>query len=298
MSIFFRGLGAQSGPRRGTTRRRRQFYPPFLFSLIFATAAGCSSNPVADPTEVAPTVSHVHALVTNPADGSLLAGTHQGVFKIKDGRATLIGKSRQDTMGLAVLGPDRFYASGHPEAGADSPPHLGLIVSADGAKTWKTSSLAGQADFHTLVPTSDGVYGYNSVKSMLMFSRDGKEWADLFEGGIYDVAADPHDPRHLLLTTEEGVKDYRRGSEPVLRAGTSGIALLKWADRRTVVGLTAGGEVLVSTDIGRTWSKVGSVSGDIEALGTSAKGWQVATANGIFESTDKGETWHSILKLP
>ena len=270
MSIFFRGLGAQSSPRRGTRRRPRRLYPPLLFSLIFATAAGCSSTPVADSTKAAPSVSHVHALVTNPADGSLLAGTHQGVFKIEDGRATLIGKGRQDTMGLAVLGPDRFYASGHPEAGADAPPHLGLIVSADGAKTWKTSSLAGQADFHTLVPTSDGVYGFNSVRSMLMYSRDGKEWADLFEGGIYDVAADPHDPRHLLLTTEEGVKDYRRGSEPVLRAGTRGIALLEWADTRTVVGLTAGGEVLVSTDVGRKWSRVGSVSGDIEALGTGS----------------------------
>lgn len=294
MRTFLHGLGTPSGPRRAPARRR-PFFAALTLSLIAVSTAACSNG---ESSDAGPTVSHVHALVTNPADGSLLAATHQGVFKIVDGKATLVGKGRQDTMGLAVLGPDRFYASGHPEPGKDSPPHLGLIESNDGARTWKTMSFAGKADFHSLAPTATGVYGYNSVASTLMFSSDGKEWTGLFEGAVYDTAADPNDSDHLLFTTEEGVQDYRRGSAPTLLTGTRGIALIEWADKRTVVALAVDGGVRMSADAGRSWSKVGTVEGDIEALGTNADGWQVATANGIFESTDQGKTWRSILNQP
>lgn len=273
-------------------------HTPLVIGLIFATTAACSSNPVPDPAKADPALSHVHALATNPADGSLLAATHEGVFKIKDGKASLVGNGHQDTMGLAARGPDRFYASGHPEAGTGSPPHLGLIESDDGAKTWKTMSLAGKADFHSLAPTKTGVYGYNALTSMLMYSSDGKEWTDLFRGAVYDTAVDPNDSDHLLLTTEAGVQDYRRGSEPELRAGTSGIALIEWADGRTVVGLTVDRKVKVSTDEGKSWSLVGAVKGGIEALGTSSTGWQVATGDGVFESTDEGKKWRRILDQP
>ena len=295
MSTFLRGLGTVPGPRRATTRGR-PFFATFVLSLLFVSAFACSNKQ--SPTPAGATVSHVHALATNPSDGSLLAATHRGVFRIEDGKGTLVGNGRQDTMGFAVRGPDSFYASGHPEPGADSFGHLGLIATDDGAKTWTTLSLEGQADFHSLAPTKSGLYGYNSLSSTLMHSSDGKAWTELFQGAITDLAADPNDPDHLLLTTETGVQDYQRGSRPTPIAGTSGIALAEWADRRTVVGLSVNGNVLVSTDTGRNWSSAGHVEGGIEALGTSAKGWQVATAKGIFESTDKGITWHRILNHP
>lgn len=157
---------------------------------------------------------------------------------------------------------------------------------------------AGKADFHSLAPTNTGVYGYNSLTSMLMYSGDGKKWIDLFRGAVYDTAVDPNDSDHLLLTTEAGLRDYQRGSEPELRAETSGVALTEWADGRTVVGLTADGKVEVSTDTGKSWSLVGRVKGGIEAPGTSSTGWQVATADGVFESTDEGKSWRRILDQP
>ncbi|MDQ3157133.1 MAG: exo-alpha-sialidase [Actinomycetota bacterium] len=292
MSAFFRGLGILSGPRRATTRG---LFAVLVFSLIFVVAAACSTDQPAGTSSDDTSLAHVHALVTNPADGSLLAATHQGVYKVENERATLVGDGRQDTMGLTVLGPDRLYASGHPEDGTGSSPHLGLIASEDGAKTWTTLSQEGKADFHSLVPTEVGVYGFNSLKSTLMFSDDGKSWVDLFTADLYDVAADPSDPDHLLLATAQGLQEYRRGSDPVTVNDTSDVVFVEWVGKRTVVGLTPDGSVLTSTDDGRNWSPAGRVSGAIEALGATAEGWQVATSSGIYESTDQGKTWRRIL---
>ena len=265
--------------------------------LILTVTAACSNESNEDPGQAKTAVSHVHALVTNPADGSLLAATHEGVFKIENGAAALVGKGRQDTMGLAVIGPDQFYASGHPEPGKGTSPHLGLIKSIDATTTWTAMSMEGQADFHSLAPTKTGVYGYNSVTSTLMHSEDGKEWTDLLKTGLYDIAADPQDPERLLLTTEEGVQTYQRGATPELIPGTAGIAFIEWVDDGSVIGLKVDGRVVVSDDEGLSWSPAGNVTGDIEAFGAGPDAWQVATSDGIFESVDKGATWDKILDL-
>jgi len=265
--------------------------------LMLAMTAACSNEPTEDPGQAKTAVSHVHALVTNPADGSLLAATHEGVFKIENGAAALVGKGRQDTMGLAVIGPDQFYASGHPEPGKGTSPHLGLIKSIDATTTWTAMSMEGQADFHSLAPTKTGVYGYNSVTSTLMHSEDGKEWTDLLKTGLYDIAADPQDPERLLLTTEEGVQTYQRGATPELIPGTAGIALIEWVDDGSIIGLKVDGRVVVSNDEGLSWSPAGNVKGDIAAFGASPDAWQVATSDGIFQSTDEGKTWDKILDV-
>lgn len=268
-----------------------------MSGLVLAVTAACSNGSTEDPGQAKTSVSHVHALVTNPADGSLLAATHKGVFKIENGTAALVGKGRQDTMGLAVIGPDQFYASGHPEPGQGTSPHLGLIKSIDATTTWTTMSMEGQADFHSLAPTKTGVYGYNSVTSTLMHSADGKEWTDLLKTGLYDIAADPQDPERLLLTTEEGVQTYQRGATPELIPGTVGIALIEWADDGSIIGLKVDGSVVVSNDESLSWSPAGNVKGDIAAFGASPDAWQVATSDGIFQSTDKGKTWDKLLDV-
>ena len=298
MRTLFRGLGAVPSPHRAWTYDgRRRLAVLTVSGLVLTVTAACSNEPTEDPGQAKTAVSHVHALVTNPADGSLLAATHEGVFKIESGAARLIGQGRQDTMGLAVIGPDQFYASGHPEPSKGTSPHLGLIKSTDATKTWTTMSMEGQADFHSLVPTETGVYGYNSVTSTLMHSEDGKEWTDLLKADMYDIAADPQDTERLLLTTQQGVQTYRRGAEPELIPETAGIALIEWADDSSIIGLKVDGRIVVSNDEGRSWSPAGNVKGDIEAFGASPDAWQVATSDGIFESTDKGKTWARILDV-
>lgn len=278
--------------RRGRALRRPYVVAGLSLSVFVAVA--CSRDDVGEAPESSG-VAHVHALVTNPADDTLLAATHQGVFRIVAGKAELVGKGRQDTMGLTVAGADRFYASGHPELGVDSSPHLGLIASEDGAQSWSTVALEGRADFHSLAVTRSGIYGYNSLASKLMFSKDGTTWRDLVTVTAFDLTANPSDPDHLLLTTEDGVLEYRRGEKQKLLDGTTGFALIEWAGPRTLVVVTVDGKVLTSTDVGRSWHQVGRVDGEVEALGTNDRGWQVATSAGIFESTDEGQTWRRLL---
>ncbi len=267
-----------------------------LVSVVMVALVGCSATPDDGPSSPEG-ISHIHALVTNPADESLLAATHEGVFRIEDGVAKRVGTGRQDTMGFAARGPDSFYASGHPAPDDGGPPHLGLIASSDGAKTWTTESMEGEADFHALAPTEEGVYGFNSVTSQLVHSVDGRNWTDLIGGNFYDIATDPKDLKKLLLTTPDGLQTYERGGKPRTVPKTAGIALIEWLSDGTIVGLKVDGRVVTSTD-GHRWTASGEVAeGDVQALGANGDTIQVATTTGIYTSDDDGKTWKRILEI-
>src|ERR1700754_48556 len=113
-----------------------------------------------DPGQV-----HIHGLGVNPSDGAVLVATHTGLFRVAPGgdRQERIGDSYQDTMGFAVVGPDHFLGSGHPDpSDAESPPYLGLIESRDGGRTWSPLSLHGEVDFHVLEAAGGTIFGYGS----------------------------------------------------------------------------------------------------------------------------------------
>lgn len=111
-----------------------------------------------------------------------------------------VGDLYQDTMGFSVAGASRFIGSGHPDLRQarreNLPPHLGLIESTDGRKTWTPISLLGEADFHVLRSTAN-VYGYDASNHRLLASADrGKTWQELDKPGqIVDLASDPSDPK-------------------------------------------------------------------------------------------------------
>jgi hypothetical protein len=99
---------------------------------------------------------HVHRLGINPRDGALYAATHTGLFTIRDRAATRVADRYQDTMGFTVVGPDHFLGSGHPDFrdrqlyDPNRRPLLGLVDSRDAARSWRSLSLLGEADFHAL----------------------------------------------------------------------------------------------------------------------------------------------------
>ncbi len=163
-----------------------------------------------------PGVSHVHGLGLNPADGSLIVATHYGSFRIPaDGDdAIRIGDSFQDTMGFTVIGPDRFYGSGHPDVAgmrAGQPGLLGLIESIDAGETWSNVSLSGQVDFHALAFAHDNVYGWDSSTQRFMVSPAGDDWEGRSTLALFSFAVDPDDADHIIAATPDGLTDSTDG---------------------------------------------------------------------------------------
>ena len=149
--------------------------------LVALVLAGCGSDPPAAPSTSAaddPGLIHVHGLGINPADGTLYAATHTGLFAVRDGAGQRVANRLQDTMGFTVVGPDHFLGSGHPDFRdtqlyhRDRRPLLGLIESRDAGRSWQPLSLLGEADFHALQVTHGRVYGYDATGSGFMVTSD------------------------------------------------------------------------------------------------------------------------------
>ena len=235
---------------------------------------------------------HVHGLGINPANGSLYAATHNGVFRVTDSGVTRVGKGEQDTMGFTVVGGDHFLGSGHPAPGSGGHGSLGLIESADGGVTWQTLSLEGEADFHVLRFRHDTVYGYNSMSGTVMVSADRKTWDDRGRIVLRDFVVSPTDPDVLVASGEQGVVRSGDGGRTWSEATETAVLLLDWTAEDRLWALGLNGEVMRSGDGGDTWSNLGTTDGIAAALVVHESALYVATQDGrIQRSTDDGRTW-------
>jgi photosystem II stability/assembly factor-like uncharacterized protein len=239
-------------------------------------------------------MAHVHALGVDPQDGALYAGTHYGLFRVPDqGAATLVADRVQDFMGFTVVGANQYLASGHPGEGQDGPSSLGLIESTDGGQTWRSLSLAGEADFHSLEARHGRVYGLNSMTGAFMVSEDRRTWETRSQTPMADFAVSPEAPEVLLATTQQGVArsaDGGRSFEPV--PGAPVLLLVSWAEDGTIVGVDPDGAVHSSTDGGLTWQRGGNLGAAPEALTATGDGEVFAAVEGgILYSTDGGRTF-------
>ncbi len=204
--------------------RNTRWYGSAAAAVVMATIlAGCAPTlSGARPDVVVSAFEHVHGLGVDSVSGVAYAATHEGVFILPPlesatGSVLQLGgpvSGRvQDTMAFTVQG-SRMYASGHPgldDAAKGAPQNLGLITSIDGAATWKTLSLGGEADFHDLAVVTDPsgtvrIYGYNAGTGTVMFSGDGgSSWTARAKLALRDLAADPTRPGTVYATTAEGL---------------------------------------------------------------------------------------------
>ncbi|RZU76339.1 BNR/Asp-box repeat protein [Micromonospora kangleipakensis] len=242
------------------------------------------------------TVSHVHGLAVNPADGQLYVATHHGVVRMSHNQASLVGDARQDTMGFAVVGPNTFLASGHPAPGQPGPAHLGLIESRDGGDSWHSLLLAGHADFHVLRTTGAITYGLDSTSGTLMASSDRTTWDSRSQIDAYDLAVDPKRADIILATTERGVQRSTDGGRTWQPSGGPPALLLHWQDAERLYAIGVDGRILLSSDGGDTWSPTGGTAPDAPVAFT-VHGDQlfVATRSGdVRRSSDSGASWHAL----
>ncbi|PXY28242.1 F510_1955 family glycosylhydrolase [Prauserella muralis] len=267
-------------------------------AVIAAVAlAGCgqTGEQAADnEADAAPTLGHVHGLGVDPADGTLYAASHYGVFRLPDqGDPELIADRQQDTMGFTIVGPRHFLGSGHPDPDEDLPPHLGLIESTDAGQTWKSLSLSGETDFHALEAKHKLVYGYDSQTQQLMVTADRQNWDRRARIALADFTVHPTNADTLLATTEEGpARSTDGGRTFAAMAEAPVLLLLGWPAEGTLIGIDPDGRVHTSKDGGASWSAAGQVPGAPQALATNGNSEvYVATETGIHASRDGGRTF-------
>lgn len=244
-------------------------------------------------------LEHVHGIGRNPADDSVMLATHYGLWRLDDGGdPELVGEYRHDLMGFSVVGADHFVASGHPNGAPDLPPHLGLIETTDGGKSWRSVSLLGDVDFHALHAGEKQTWGWNSQDGSLMVSDDRSEWDTRAEGvAMLDFAVAPDDPDVLVagMPVSQTKLELRRSTDggrtftPVKDAPQ--FARFTWSAPEELVGFGVGGEVHRSTDAGRTWRRMGTVGAFPDAVAASGKELLAAAGGAVHRSTDGGRTW-------
>ncbi|HXG03849.1 MAG TPA: YCF48-related protein [Candidatus Binatia bacterium] len=285
--------------------------------IFFAWAA------TAQPPAGEPGVHHVHGLAfdrRNP--DALLVATHTGLVSLVPGAAPeWIGEHRPDLMGFTPH-PERpavFFASGHPDVRMyrrDPVGNLGLLLSEDGGRTWRSLALRGQADFHALAysPRNGGeIYGWNVAgqPGLYRVALKTNAVARLPAAGLADVlalSASPDGARLLagttsgLMTSEDGGRSWRpaRGLPPGIPVTT--VAHHPAAGRTVYAYLHGPGAGLVrSRDGGTTWERLRLVAGLRTPVVALAVGpgdrLAVATAAGdVHRSSDGGRTWRPVLE--
>lgn len=242
-------------------------------------------------------VGHVHGIAV--VEDQVLIGAHYGVFSVaSDGKVAPYGDRRSDTMALAAV-DDRLLASGHPNLDErDAPLNAGLLQSEDGAQTWQTIALAGEADFHALDGSAARTWGLDSVTGRLVTSVDDRNWTPVAAQPFLDIAVDPTDDNRVLATTDEGVVvrvSLQGDIEPVASAPLAG--LIATQPNGDLWALGPDGQFWRSTDTGGSWQQRGAVLGQPEALTVTADAVYAATTTGIYKSDETGQSFDRLFGI-
>ncbi len=288
-----------TGPNRSLTA---------LVCVVAAALVGCgggketaSTVPRAEQAVAGdPGPIHVHGLGINPGDGALFIATHSGLYRAGGGErtATRVGDRRQDTMGFAVVGRDRFLGSGHPDPRDKLPPFLGLIESRDAGKTWKSVSLLGKRDFHVLEARGRRVYGFGSdfdtrLTALMVSDDGGRTWQEReAPAALVSLAIDPADSSRVIASGEDRLYESGNAARG-WREVTGSAGLLAWPARGALLALAGDGTVLRSADGGGVWREVGKLDGEPAAFeARSAADLYAALHDGkIMRSTNGGRSW-------
>lgn len=260
------------------TRRRAALTVATTISASIVLA-GCTAP--AEPTtghDHATTISHVHAIVPNPAEDGYLLGAHDGIYTAtSDGEiGSRIETTDFDAMGLITVG-DALLASGHP--GPTTPPelgspNLGIIRSDDSARSWTPVSFTGEKDFHVLAAgKNDTLYGIASDSAELLRTDDlGETWSPVGEILAFSLVLDnagqliAATPDGLQISTDEGATFAPLNDAPAL------YLLAVSPDGKQLVGVGRGGQIWGSTGSNAEWVPAGVTHGSAQALATTNDG--------------------------
>jgi hypothetical protein len=299
--------------------------------LLAAALAGCgggdaeeAGTPAPAPTAAAGSGSaapgdgggapFIGSLAVDPADGTLLAGTGLGLYRVAPGAER--GKpfagelTTPDGTGaispnlvLRFTGPGELLGSGHPaDAASGLPEFLGLIRSDDGGAAWSSVSLLGEEDLHALDARGDVVAGYPMEEARVLVSDDGgRSFAERTPPDVpVDVDLDPAEPRRMALTTAEGFYVSRDGGESWRQRDALTVEThLAWSVEGPLYRVDASGAVKVSRDGGEGWEEAGNAGAGPTAVTVDDDGALYVALPGavIVRSRDGGKSFSELARL-
>ena len=278
-----------------------------------ATATAAPSETVA-PADDGGSAPFIGSLTVDPGDGTLIAGTGLGAFRLEagakrakpfDGELATDGATGAISPNLVLrfTGPGELIASGHPkDAASGLPEYLGLISSDDGGATWAPVALLGEADLHALDVRGDVVAGQPVEEQKVLVSTDGGR---RFEertppSAPIDLDLDPERPERIAITTadglfvsEDGGRSWRQ--RDVLTTETH----LAWSETGPLYRVDAAGIVMTSEDGGESWKETGDAGGGPSTVTVDAKGRLYVALPGavIKRSDDGGRSFEEIARL-
>ncbi|MDP9313416.1 MAG: glycosyl hydrolase [Chloroflexota bacterium] len=160
---------------------------------------------------------HIHGLGFTADGKNLLIPAHIGIFTVTDGIWQRPSGPAHDYMGFSIS-DDGFYSSGHPAPSAtDLKNPLGLVKSTDGGKTLQKLGFEGETDFHLMSVgyTNHAIYVLNPAQNsqlapgMHYSLDDGKTWKQSALQGVatepFALAVHPTKAEMVALATEQGV---------------------------------------------------------------------------------------------
>ncbi len=292
--------------RHDNRYRSRSSLPVAAWPVLGATVVslllvGCSGEQegrgsVPGPTD--PGMGHVHGLGTDGPNGDVLAATHTGLFRLREGvEPERVADRRQDTMAFTTDG-DRLLGSGHPDVREDLPAHLGLIQSTDAGQTWSAVSLQGDADFHALSVLREQVVGWDSLSRAVLASSDGgRSWVT---GAELEAVADlEHLPGDggLLATTAQGLlvsQDAGRTFDPFTPAAPRPLLYVETTGDG-VTGMDTEGRVWTLVDGG--WGETGTLGAAPAAFTVTADGALLAAAQEQVLRSEDAQAWTVLADL-
>jgi photosystem II stability/assembly factor-like uncharacterized protein len=297
---------------------------PFNPNVIFAGSTGDGAFKSADggnswtPVSIDSTV---YGLLVDPDDGNIVyAGSNgDGVYKSTDGGNSFarIGSPAVGVVLSIVKSGSKLYAG---TAGG------GVSVSDDGGVTWRNAGVPKSMALMLSVDSEGSVYaGTNFHGAFVLSAHKEAKWHRLAWEQLktcacqqgHALAVDPADPNHVffttndggILVTEDGGTTWKDGgTKGFVARAPRGVAFDPQDTRRVYAG-SAGGGFFKSVDHGRHWRRRRFGWSTNYTTGVSVDPFDhsiyIATignlgipTNGIWKSTDFGETFNRIDRAP
>ncbi|MFF1992741.1 F510_1955 family glycosylhydrolase [Bacillus mycoides] len=161
-------------------------------------------------------IEHIHGIGYPGNMPGVSIATHSGIKVYQNGKWLETTTELHDYMGFQAT-KNGFFASGHPEPGANLKNPLGLMKSSDGGNTLEKLAFYGESDFHNLAIgyTTEAIYLYNErpnskLQQGFYFStNNGQEWKNSKLKGlpstIHSFSVHPDQSNVVAVSAKDGV---------------------------------------------------------------------------------------------